>query len=62
MSDTDQNSTGALIQAALIEGACILGGVAGFLRTGNWVWLAGGVLLGAGFSLPAIIKYMRARG
>ena len=49
------------MKAALLDGVCILGGVAGFLATGNWIWLAGGVLLGAGFLLPALIAIMKAR-
>lgn len=55
-------ATRELIKAAMIEGVCILGGVAGFIATGNWIWLAGGVLLGLGFSLPALITYLRSKG
>ncbi|MEL6473140.1 MAG: hypothetical protein AAFQ21_03590 [Pseudomonadota bacterium] len=51
----------SLISAAMIEGACILVGVAGFLGTGNWVWLVGGILMGLGFSLPALITYLRTK-
>lgn len=50
-----------LARAALLDGACVLGGVAGYLMTGNWVWLVGGILLGAGFILPALIAVMKAR-
>lgn len=50
-----------LMSAALLDGACIIGGVAGFLATGNWLFLAGGILLGAGFLLPALIAVIRSR-
>lgn len=51
----------ALIQAILIETVCIGGGIAAFLMTDNLVWLFAGILLGAGFTLPALITFLRAR-
>ena len=55
-------ATRQLIKAAMIEGVCILGGVAGFIATGNWIWLAGGVLLGQGVSQAALVTYLRSKG
>lgn len=52
----------ALVAALVTEAGCILVGVGVYLATGNWVWLLAGVLLGTGFSAPALIKYMRAQG
>ena len=50
-----------LVRAALIDGVCILAGVGLFLATGNMIWVIAGVLLGAGFMLPAVIKLIRAQ-
>ncbi|MEM7768446.1 MAG: hypothetical protein AAF253_13325 [Pseudomonadota bacterium] len=50
----------ALIQAAAIDAVCVLAGVGLFVVTGNWIWLVSGVLLGAGFLVPAIIKMTRS--
>ena len=50
-----------LVKGALLDGACLIGGVFGYMATGNWVWLVGGALLGAGFILPALIAVMKAR-
>ena len=50
-----------LVKGALLDGACLIGGVIGYVATGNWVWLVGGALLGAGFILPALIAVMKAR-
>jgi len=48
-----------LIRAALLELACWAAGGIAFYATGNWVWLACGILGGTGFSLPAVIKLVR---
>ena len=50
-----------LVKAALLEVLCLGGGVIGYLVTGNWVFLVGGALLGAGFILPILITIMKAR-
>ncbi|MCI4644049.1 MAG: hypothetical protein MRY64_04630 [Hyphomonadaceae bacterium] len=61
MSKPAPDAMRALVLAILIDGLCICAGVALYLGTGNLVWLIAGLLLGAGFVLPAIIKFMRAR-
>ncbi|MEZ6031273.1 MAG: hypothetical protein R3C46_16215 [Hyphomonadaceae bacterium] len=48
-----------LIRAGLLELACWAGGGLALYATGNWVWLACGILGGLGFSLPALIRMRR---
>jgi F0F1-type ATP synthase assembly protein I len=48
-----------LIRAALLELGCWAAGGIAFYVTGNWVWLACGIVGGLGFSLPAVIKLVR---
>ena len=50
-----------LVSAGIKEGACLLAGVGAYFATSNWLWILIGVVAGAGFSLPAIIRLMRAR-
>ena len=50
-----------LISAGIKEAGCVLAGVAAYFATSNWLWILIGVVAGAGFSLPAIIRLMRAR-
>ena len=45
-----------LLQACFLEGFALIA----YSLTGNWVWIAIGVLGGLGFSLPAIIVFVRA--
>ncbi len=59
--DHSGSATRNLVRAILLDGLCIGTGVAGFMMTDNWVWLAGGALLGIGFSAPALIAHLRAR-
>ncbi len=49
-----------LLLAAFYEGLAIIAGLIAYLLTGNWVWLAIGVLGGLGFTLPAVIIFIRA--
>ncbi len=49
-----------LLFAAFLEGVAILAGLIAYFLTTNWVWLAIGVLGGLGFTLPAIITFVRA--
>ena len=49
-----------LLQACFLEGGAIIAGLIAYGRTGSWVWLAIGVLGGLGFSLPALIVFIRA--
>ncbi len=51
--------TAYLVREGLRETACWLAGGAAFLATGNWIWLACGVLGGLGFSIPALITFAR---
>jgi len=46
--------------AAFLEGVAILAGLIAYFLTSNWVWLAIGVLGGLGFTLPAIMTFVRA--
>lgn len=48
-----------LIRAAVLELGCWTAGGIAYYATGNWVWLACGILGGLGFSLPAVIKLVR---
>ncbi len=48
-----------LIRAGILEVCCWVAGGGAYYVTGNWVWLASGILAGLGFSLPAIIKLVR---
>jgi uncharacterized membrane protein (UPF0136 family) len=48
-----------LMQAALLETICILGGLIGFYKTGHAIWIVIGLLAGLGFSLPAVIRFAR---
>ncbi len=48
-----------LIRAGLLEVGCWAAGGIAFYVTGNWVWLACGIVAGLGFSLPAIIRLVR---
>jgi hypothetical protein len=54
-----KEQTDALLRAGVFEALCILAGVAAWLLTGSWVWIAAGVLAGLGFSVPAIIVFLR---
>jgi hypothetical protein len=49
-----------LLFAAFLEGVAIIAGILAYALTSNWVWLAIGVLGGLGFTLPAIINFVRA--
>jgi hypothetical protein len=48
-----------LLFAGLLEAICIIAGLFAWALTGNWIWIVSGVLAGLGFSLPAIIRYIR---
>ena len=60
---TDQKSTnqqvGALVRAGVYEALCIIAGVVAFFVTNNWIWIVAGVLAGVGFSVPALIVFLR---
>lgn len=49
-----------LMLACFLEGIAIIAGLIAYALTGNWVWIAIGVLAGLGFSLPAVIVFVRA--
>lgn len=55
----DPGQKRALLKAAMIDGICVAAGAGLFVATGNWIWLVSGILLGAGFLLPALIGIMR---
>jgi hypothetical protein len=50
---------GALVKAGIYEALCILVGVAGWLATGKIIWIVMGVVAGLGFSIPAVITFIR---
>lgn len=50
-----------LVRAAALDLMCVGAGAALFLATGEAVWLIAGILLGAGFILPALINLFRTR-
>lgn len=62
MSDVSPKKIAArkLLLATFYEALAIVAGLIAFILTGNWVWLAIGVLGGLGFSLPAVIVFIRA--
>ncbi len=49
-----------LMQACFMEALALIAGLIAFSLTGNWMWIAIGVLAGLGFSLPAVIVFIRA--
>jgi hypothetical protein len=49
-----------LLVAVFFEGLAIIAGLVAYGLTGNWIWLAMGVLAGTGLGLPAIITFVRA--
>ena len=49
----------ALVRAGVYEALCIIAGVIAFFATNSWVWIVAGVLAGLGFSIPAIIVFLR---
>lgn len=63
MIDNNKNTdaTTRLLWAGVFEFACIVVGVALYFTTGNILWLPIGIIAGLGFSLPALIKYLRTR-
>jgi len=48
-----------LIQAALLETACVFIGLIISYSTGHGLWTVIGVVAGLGFSLPAVIRFIR---
>ena len=60
---TDRSPKGANLKPLLIAGAletlCIVAGIAAYLYTDKLIWIFIGLLAGAGFSLPAVIKFYR---
>jgi hypothetical protein len=49
----------ALIWAMLCEAACLIAGGIAFALTQKMLWIAIGVLGGFGFSIPAVIRFIR---
>ena len=49
-----------LMLACFLEAVAIIAGLIAYALTGSWVWIAIGVLGGLGFSLPALIVFIRA--
>jgi len=49
-----------LLMACFSEALAIIAGIIAYGLTGSWVWIAIGVLGGLGFSLPAVIVFIRA--
>jgi uncharacterized RDD family membrane protein YckC len=54
-----KEQTAALVRAGVFEALCIIAGVIAWAVTGSWVWILAGVLAGLGFSVPAIIVFIR---
>jgi hypothetical protein len=48
-----------LLIAASLDAACTMAGVLGFILTGKLIWVGIGVLAGAGFAAPAVIRFLR---
>ena len=49
----------ALVKAGVLEALCILAGVISFFATGKVIWIIMGILAGLGFSIPAVITFIR---
>lgn len=49
----------ALVMALMLEGFCIVAGVAAFILTDNIMWIFIGVVAGFGFSAPALITFFK---
>ena len=49
-----------LLLAGFLEAVAIVAGLIAYFLTGSWIWIAIGVLAGMGFSLPAVIVFVRA--
>ncbi len=61
MSNSSPNKAlKALIVPAILETVCILAGILAWLSTDKIIWLAIGIVAGVGFSIPALIKFIRA--
>lgn len=54
-----QSQIKALVQAGLLETCAVLAGVLIWALTGNFVWIAVGIVASLGFSLPAAIRLYR---
>ncbi len=50
---------GALVKAGIFEALCIGAGVIGYFATDKVIWIVMGVLAGLGFSIPAVIMFVR---
>ncbi len=50
-----------LVRAAALDLVSVLAGAGLFLATGKAIWLVAGMLLGAGFLIPALIPILRTR-
>lgn len=48
-----------LVRALVFESLCFAAGVIGYLATDKIIWIVIGVVAGAGFSIPAVIKLIR---
>lgn len=49
-----------LLVAGLCETVCLAIGLVAFFMTSKIIWLVIGIVAGAGFSLPAIVRFVRA--
>lgn len=49
-----------LLMACFFEALALIAGLIAYGLTGNLIWIAIGVLGGLGFSLPAVIVFVRA--
>jgi hypothetical protein len=49
----------ALIWAGVLEAVCVGAGIIAWSLTGSWMWIVIGVVASLGFTLPAIIKFVR---
>ncbi len=49
-----------LMLAFFLEALATIAGLIAYGMTSNWIWIAIGVLGGLGFSLPAVIVFIRA--
>jgi hypothetical protein len=54
-----KEQTAALLRAGVFEALCIIAGAVAWYLTGSWIWILAGVLAGLGFSVPAIIVFIR---
>ena len=48
-----------LVWAGVLEVACIVAGLIAWKLTGSWAWIVIAIVASLGFSVPAVIRFIR---